>query len=66
MSDDMKSKPQYQAPVVMPLGELAKGKGQGWCQRGSSASNCNIGNMASPNCRTGSSARSCWGGSNPR
>jgi hypothetical protein len=55
MSDDKKGKAAYQAPVVMPLGELAKGEGQS-CHDGGSASNCNVGGNASNNCNRGSTA----------
>jgi hypothetical protein len=55
MSDDKQGKPTYQTPVVMPLGELAKGEGQS-CHSGGSASNCSVGGNASNNCNTGSTA----------
>jgi hypothetical protein len=53
MSDDKKGKPTYQAPVVMPLGELAKSEGQIACHDGGSASNCNEGANARRNCNAG-------------
>jgi hypothetical protein len=55
MSEDEKGKPIYEAPTVMPLGELAKGEGQS-CHSGGSASNCNVGGNASNNCNTGRTA----------
>lgn len=55
MSDDTQGKPRYQTPVVMPLGELAKGEGQS-CHSGGSASNCSVGGNASNNCNTGRTA----------
>lgn len=59
MSRDTKDKPTYQAPVVMPLGELATGEGQP-CRNGGSAVMCNKGSTATNNCRTGSNAvQSC-------
>ncbi len=66
MSDDKKSKPTYQAPVVMPLGELAKGEGQ-TCRTGSTASSCNNGGHAANNCTSGSTAvRRCGTGTAAR
>lgn len=56
MTEDKKSKPTYQAPVVMPLGELAKGEGQ-TCQVGSTASSCRLGGYASNNCSNGGTAQ---------
>jgi hypothetical protein len=55
MSRDKKEKPTYQTPVVMPLGELAKGEGAS-CHSGGSASNCSIGGTASNNCNVGRTA----------
>lgn len=56
MSDEKKKKPTYEAPKVMPLGELAKGDGQQSCHNGGSASNCSTGGTASNNCNRGSTA----------
>lgn len=55
MSDEEKDKPTYEAPKVMPLGELAKGEGPS-CQSGGSASACSTGGTASNNCKLGSTA----------
>ena len=67
MSDDKKGKPTYQTPVVMPLGELAKGEGA-TCQTGGSASNrCRSGGTASQRCMIGSVASGwCGSGTTPR
>ena len=53
MSDDENGKPTYQAPKVIPLGELAKGEGQASCRDGSIASSCNLGTSAANNCHNG-------------
>lgn len=55
MSEQGKGKPIYEAPKVMPLGELAKGEGPS-CHSGGSASNCSIGGTASNNCNYGNTA----------
>ncbi len=55
MSEDKKNKPTYQAPKVMPLGELAKGEGQS-CRTGGTASDCATGSHASNNCNPGTTA----------
>ena len=55
MSDKGKGKPTYEAPKVMPLGELAKGEGPS-CHNGGSASNCQMGGKASNNCNIGNTA----------
>jgi len=55
MSKDKKDKPTYQAPKVMPLGELAKGEGAS-CGNGGSASDCSLGSVASNNCNIGTTA----------
>jgi len=66
MSEDKKDKPTYQAPKVMPLGELAKGEGQS-CRSGGTASGCNRGSHASNNCNMGTvAAARCGGGSSGR
>ena len=66
MSKDSKGKPTYQAPVVMPLGELAKGEGA-TCQTGGSASNrCRPGGTARLSCANGSvAAGGCGSGTTP-
>ena len=48
MAYGKKGKPKYEAPKVMPLGEMATGEGQS-CHTGGSASNCSIGSNASNN-----------------
>lgn len=59
MLKEKKDKPTYEAPVVMPLGELATGEGQP-CRNGGSAVMCNNGSTATNNCRSGSNAvQSC-------
>jgi hypothetical protein len=66
MSNDKNDKPTYQAPIVMPLGELAKGDGQASCHSGGSASNCSVGGNASNNCNTGNTAGNpCFFGGTP-
>lgn len=66
MSDDKKGKPTYQAPVVMPLGELAKGEGQ-TCRNGSTASSCRDGAHASNLCSQGAAAvQNCNNGGTAR
>ena len=52
MPENKKKKPTYDAPKVMPLGELAKGEGPS-CHSGGSASNCSVGGNASNNCNRG-------------
>jgi hypothetical protein len=65
MSENKKDKPTYQAPKVMPLGELAKGEGQS-CRSGGTASDCSTGSNATNNCNTGSRAASrCQWGNTP-
>jgi hypothetical protein len=65
MSENKKDKPTYQAPKVMPLGELAKGEGQS-CNNGGTASNCSTGSNATNNCNTGTRAASrCGPGATP-
>lgn len=56
-------KPPYQAPVVMPLGGVFRGQGQG-CAPGSAAGGggCATGNNARGGCRNGNSATSPCGG----
>lgn len=64
LDDKKKGKPTYQPPVLMPLGELAKGNGQASCHPGSSASDCSTGGTASNNCHVGNSAvQRCFQGS---
>ena len=55
MSEEKKGKPTYEAPKVMPLGELAKGEGPS-CHNGGSASDCSVGGTASNNCNVGRTA----------
>ncbi len=59
MSDqNATGKPKYESPVIIPLGEMAKGTGQGECVAGSSAaSNCRGGTSANPGyCQAGPNA----------
>ena len=59
-------KPPYQAPVVMPLGELSKGWGQGQCYSGPGAQGlCGKGPGAHGigQCQPGSTAQNCGVGS---
>ncbi len=66
MSDDKKGRPTYEAPKVMPLGELAKGEGQ-TCRNGSTASSCRSGAHASNLCRQGGNAvQRCFDGGTAR
>ena len=55
MPEEKKGKPTYEAPKVMPLGELAKGEGPA-CHSGGSASNCDTGGTASNLCNRGQRA----------
>ena len=68
MIEDKKDKPRYQAPTVMPLGELGKGDGlMASCHSGGSASNCSIGSHAANNCNNGIYAGNrCGQGQIPR
>jgi hypothetical protein len=52
---DTKPKPKYEAPVVVPLGELALGHGK-TCNHGSDAAqNCHVGSTAGKACAPGAS-----------
>jgi hypothetical protein len=59
---DGQAKPRYEPPVVVPLGELAKGDGScspgsvgtGACNPGTAANPCNDGTLAINGCHTGS------------
>ncbi len=57
MPKQEKSKPKYEAPVVLPLGDLAKGIGA-TCKHGGSASSCSDGAYAANNCKPGAAALS--------
>jgi hypothetical protein len=57
MPKQEKSKPKYEAPVVLPLGDLAKGIGA-TCKPGGSANSCSRGAYAANNCKTGDAALS--------
>jgi hypothetical protein len=67
MSDNEKrTKPKYEAPIVVPLGELAQGTG--YCKDGTNAAPeyCSTGGVASPGyCSDGNGAAPgyCSGGS---
>jgi hypothetical protein len=64
---DEKTKPKYEAPIVVPLGELARGVG--YCAAGSSASDgyCTAGVAAASACTDGSVAlaAACTSGGAP-
>jgi hypothetical protein len=54
-ASDTKPKPKYEAPVVVPLGELALGHGP-VCKDGAAASmNCNNGQSPGGRCGVGAS-----------
>jgi hypothetical protein len=53
MVEKPKTKPVYEKPVVVPLGELAKGEGAP-CSSGSGANPCSNGGGVAKNCRSGS------------
>jgi hypothetical protein len=58
MSDhNAKGKPKYESPVIVPLGEMARGAGAE-CAAGSNAvGNCRAGNSANPGyCQAGTIA----------
>jgi len=60
---DEQPKPRYEPPVVVPLGELAKGDGS--CALGSARGVCNSGVGANP-CSDGAFANNhCGAGSTP-
>ncbi|MHB8837179.1 MAG: hypothetical protein ACYC9Y_15925 [Candidatus Methylomirabilia bacterium] len=68
MSDtEKKAKPEYEAPVIVPLGDLARGTG--YCAPGSSASDgyCTAGIFAASACTAGgtASAAACTAGTYP-
>ena len=67
MSDnEKKTKPKYEAPVVVPLGRLAHGTG--YCRAGSSPSegDCTAGTLAASYCTAGTSpTTACTDGSLP-
>jgi hypothetical protein len=53
---DNAAKPKYEAPVVVPLGELAHGHGgPAACHTGGEAGNCHQGNSAVTKCSIGGS-----------
>ena len=67
MAEKGKSKkPRYEPPIVVPLGEVAKGSGE--CDVGSgnaSAFNCTTGNLVLGTCDAGLTPTSCGFGSTP-
>lgn len=68
MSKGAKVKPTYEAPLVMPLGELARALGQS-CHPGTEAlGGCSVGTSAlSPACNLGTIAGgACSGGNMPK
>jgi len=66
MGTDEKGKKKYEAPVIVPLGELASAMGKS-CNDGSGASSCGVGNMAASGaCGIGDSASAgCPTGNSP-
>lgn len=63
MSDKEKKKPTYEAPTVIPLGEIAQGIGAN-CQPGTGAGGgCANGPSAAQNCKEGFGANACAPGS---
>ena len=65
MSGNKRNKSQYEAPKVIPLGELAKGEGPS-CGNGGTASDCSTGSRAANNCNAGTRAASrCQWGTTP-
>jgi hypothetical protein len=66
MNENKNVKPTYGAPVVIPLGELARATGQASCHDGTTASDCSTGLSAANNCNLGGTAASqCQPGSTP-
>ena len=65
MTKDVKKKPRYQPPVMMPLDAVKSAAGE--CADGSGdVEICQIGYSASPECSPGVSANpACLGGSLP-
>lgn len=62
-----KYKKKYEAPVILPLGELSMSRGE-QCSTGSVAvtGSCGTGHKAAPACNSGGTAdASCVDGSNP-
>lgn len=58
-------KPIYQAPIIMPLGELTKGRGK--CQSGSvDTEHCHAGFSGGTSCQAGGTTSYCQSGSQPR
>ena len=54
------AKPTYQPPVIMPLGKLARGWGQGQCFHGPTANGqCGNGGNAHGGCQPGATANNC-------
>ena len=54
---DEKTKPKYEAPTVVPLGEIAKGSGADDCTAGyAAASYCTAGSVAVTACTDGGAA----------
>ena len=66
MAKHEKDKKRYEAPVIVPLGELAIGANE--CQTGSGAvSICEIGDGAGASCTTGNGAQAaCNVGNSPQ
>ena len=65
MVKNEKTKIKYEAPVIVPLGELAMGEGE--CHNGSAAvALCSVGEIATAACKDGGSAQAvCMVGDQP-
>jgi hypothetical protein len=66
MAKNTNSKPTYEAPVAIPLGDLAKVHGTGTCNSGPTAQgSCHYGTSAEASCHNGGAATpaSCHNGS---
>jgi hypothetical protein len=57
MSDNEKrTKPKYEAPIVVPLGGLARGTGDATCTPGAAATDtCTVGGAATQTCTSNGS-----------
>ena len=65
MARDKKAKPKYESPVVLPLGEVARGFGGVDCTNGGgpqAACHSGTGPTHAPNCTNGTNASSCNAG----
>jgi hypothetical protein len=55
-ANEKKTKPKYETPTVVALGELAKGAGA--CVAGSGDASCTAGGLATTPCNAGTTATS--------